>query len=43
MLSSVVEQLAPQDEQVQELHTENDVKVKLGVLKEMLDLTYKSI
>lgn len=43
MLASVVDKLAPHDEQVQELHTENDVKVKLGVLKEMLDLTYKSI
>jgi HK97 family phage prohead protease len=43
LLSSVVDTLTPSDEPVLELSTDSDVKVKLSVLKEMLDLTYKSL
>jgi HK97 family phage prohead protease len=43
LLASVVDTLSPDAEPVQELVTDFDVKVKLAVLKDMIDLTYKSL
>jgi HK97 family phage prohead protease len=43
LLASVVDTLSPDADPVQELVTDFDVKVKLAVLKDMIDLTYKSL